>query len=157
MTNLEIIKYLATNNPTRLAELLDDIYCVAWSCGSCAGSTGKIMEECEIDDFYEWINQDVAKSGFFYDEELEELYKAISKSTLSDEWGVSDNIKLINKAIEELKLLDAIIDTEKYSNNTYNNFRKDVCDHCQCTECLQSKMDIVECPDFENYKENHND
>lgn len=159
MTNLEIIKYLANHNPTRLAELLDDIYCSAWNCGSYASSNGegKILEECEIDDFGEWINQDVAKSGFFYDAELKELSKAISKSTLSDEWGVSDNIKLINKAIEELKLLDTIIDTEKYSSNTYNNFRKDVCDHCQCTECLQSKMDIVECPDFENYKDNNND
>lgn len=75
MTNLEIIKYLATNNPTRLAELLDDIYCCAWNCGSCAGSTGKIMEECEIDDFGEWINQE-ANTNFFFDEELEEWSKA---------------------------------------------------------------------------------
>lgn len=33
MTNLEIIKYLATNNPTRLAGLLDDLYCDAYSDG----------------------------------------------------------------------------------------------------------------------------
>lgn len=79
MTNLEIIKYLATNNPTRLAELLDDIYCSAWICGSCAGSTGKIMEECEIDDFEEWIKQDAAESGFFFDYELEEWSKAIGR------------------------------------------------------------------------------
>ena len=79
MTNLEIIKYLATNKPTRLAELLDDIYCNAWNCGSCAGSTGKIMEECEIDDFNVWINQDAAKSGFYYDEELEEWSKLMKK------------------------------------------------------------------------------
>lgn len=79
MTNLEIIKYLALTNPTRLAELLDDIYCTAWNCGSCAGSTGKIMEECEIDDFNEWINQDASKSGFYYDEELEEWSKLMEK------------------------------------------------------------------------------
>jgi len=77
MTNLEIIKYLATNNPSRLAELLDDIYCNAWNCGSCVGSTGKIMEECEIDDFGEWINQE-ANTNFFFDHELEEWSKAIS-------------------------------------------------------------------------------
>lgn len=77
MTNLEIIKHLANTNPSRLAELLDDIYCTAWNCGSYAGGTGNILEECEIDDFNEWINQDASKSGFYYDEELEEWSKAI--------------------------------------------------------------------------------
>ena len=152
MTNLDIIKYLAANSPTRLAELLDDIYCSAWNCGSYAGSTGKIMEECEIDDFGEWINQE-ANTNFFFDYELEELSKDISKPTLSEDWGIGGQIELIHKAIEELKLLDTIMETEKYSNDTYNNFRKDVCFHCPCTECLQSQMDIVECPQFENYKE----
>lgn len=78
MTNLDIIKYLATNNPTRLAELFDDIYCNAWNCGSCAGSTGKIMEECEIDDFDEWINQE-ANTNFFFENELEAWSKLIEK------------------------------------------------------------------------------
>ena len=77
MTNLDIIKYLANNNPARLAELLDDIYCNAWNCGSYAGSTGKIMEECEIDDFGEWINQET-NTNFFFDSELEEWLKAIN-------------------------------------------------------------------------------
>lgn len=81
MTNLEIIKYLATNNPTRLAELLDDIYCCAWNCGSCAGSTGKIMEECEIDDFGEWINQE-ANTNFFFENELEEWSKVINNPSI---------------------------------------------------------------------------
>ncbi len=81
MTNLDIIKYLATNNPTRLAELLDDIYCSAWNCGSCAGSTGKIMEECEIDDFGEWINQE-ANTNFFFDCELEEWTRAIKNPSI---------------------------------------------------------------------------
>lgn len=80
MTNLEIIKYLATNNPSRLAELLDDIYCSAWNCGSYAGSTGKIMEECEIDDFGEWINQE-ANTNFFFDYELEEWSNVSNKMT----------------------------------------------------------------------------
>ena len=80
MTNLEIIKHLATNNPTRLAELLDSIYCIAWNCGSYAASTdGGYLKECEIDDFNEWLNQDATKSGFYYDEELEELSKDIEK------------------------------------------------------------------------------
>jgi hypothetical protein len=78
MTNLEIIKYLAHYNRARLAELLDDIYCSAWNCGSCAGSTGKIMEECEIDDFGEWINQE-ANTNFFFERELEEWSRATQK------------------------------------------------------------------------------
>ena len=78
MTNLDIIKYLATNNPYRLAELLDDIYCSAWNCGSYAGSTGKIMEECEIDDFYEWINQEASKSELYHVLELEGWSKVIN-------------------------------------------------------------------------------
>ena len=75
MTNLEISKYLATNNPTRLAELLDDFYCNAWNCGSYTGSTGKIDEECEIDDLDEWLNEDTSKRGYYYDNELEEWSK----------------------------------------------------------------------------------
>ena len=77
MTNLDIIKYLATNNPARLAELLDDIYCTAWNCGSYAGSNKgeKFLKECEIDDFDEWLNQDAAKSGLYYNEELKLIEK----------------------------------------------------------------------------------
>lgn len=80
MTNLEIIKYLSAKNPDRLAELLDDIYCNAWNCGSYAGSNGegKILEECEIDDFGEWIKQE-ANTNFFFDHELEEWSKLIEK------------------------------------------------------------------------------
>ena len=78
MTNLEIIKYLASNNPSRLAELLDDIYCCAWNCGSYAGSSGegKILEECEME-FTEskWLDQE-ANTDFFLDCELKEWSKA---------------------------------------------------------------------------------
>ena len=75
MTNLDIIKYLASNNTTRLAELLDDIYCCAWNAGSYAASTdGARFGLNEIDDFYEWINQD-ANTNFFFDHELEQWSK----------------------------------------------------------------------------------
>ena len=78
MTNMEIIKYLATNNPTRLAELLDDIYCCAWNAGAYAANTdGARFSPNEIDDFGEWINQE-ANTNFFYDDELEEWSKAIN-------------------------------------------------------------------------------
>lgn len=74
MTNLEIIKYLIANNPTRFAELLDDIYCRAWNCGSYAASNdkNKFLEECEIDNFNKWLNQNASESGFYFDNELEE-------------------------------------------------------------------------------------
>lgn len=81
MTNLEIIKYLAINNSTRLAELLDDIYCNAWNCGSYASSSGegKILEECEME-FSEskWLDQE-ANTNLFYDDELAEWSKLIEK------------------------------------------------------------------------------
>ena len=78
MTNLEVIKYLATNNPTRLAELLDDIWCCAWNAGAYAANTdGARFSPNEIDDFGEWINQE-ANTNFFYDDELEEWSKAIN-------------------------------------------------------------------------------
>lgn len=80
MTNLDIIKHLALNDPTRLAELLDDIYCNAWNCGSYAASTdGGYLKECEIDDFNVWLSQDASKSGYFYEYELEKWFKLIEK------------------------------------------------------------------------------
>lgn len=82
MTNLDIIKYLSVNNPTRLAELFDDIYCTAWNCGSyVASNKGDFLEECEIDDFNEWINQEASESGFYFDHELEKWSKFIIKET----------------------------------------------------------------------------
>ena len=79
MTNLDIIKYLAHNNPTRLAELLDDIYCTAWNCGAYASNTSGRISQCEIDDFGEWINKEV-NTNFFFDHELEEWSKAINST-----------------------------------------------------------------------------
>ena len=174
MTNLEIIKYLATNNPTRLAELLDDIYCTAWNCGSYAGSNGegKLLEECEIDNFEEWINQDAAKSGFYYNEELEEWSKPINNPSIeitypdnlaiklpwegkdpNHMWNTDNVYEIIDKAIYEMKLLENIIGTDKYSDAIYNAFRRDMCHYCSSKDCLRSKMAIVECSKFKPYYE----
>lgn len=175
MTNLEIIKYLATNNPTRLAELLDDIYCTAWNCGSYAGSNGegKLLEECEIDDFNEWINKDASKSGYYYDYELEAWSKAINNPLIeiaypdnlviqlpyegkdpNHMWNTDNNFNIIGQALGEIHLLEDIMEADKYSDSVYNSFRKEVCAGCRNADCcLQSKMAIVECPKFENYYE----
>lgn len=109
MNNLDIIKYLANNNPSRLAEFLDDIYCNAWNCGSFAGSSGdgKMLEECEME-FSEskWLEQE-ANTNFFFDSELEEWSNAInSVATLEVFYG--DKSKVIDQAIDEINLLETL-------------------------------------------------
>ena len=169
MTNLEIIKYLATNKPTRLAELLDDIYCNAWNCGSCAGGTGKIMEECEIDDFGEWINQE-ANTNFFFENELEEWSKAINNPSieitypdnlviqlpyegkdLNHMWNTDNSFNIISKAIDEIQPLETLVNVDKYSANLYNSFRKEVCAGCNDPNCLKSMVEIYDCDKFNSW------
>ena len=176
MTNLEIIKYLSTNNPARLAELLDDIYCIAWNNGSYAGSNGegKILEECEIDDFNEWIKQDAAESGFYFDEELEQWSNAINhiptieatydNLTVTIPVGDPDHMwnknneydykmEAVDTAIDEIKLLETLVNVNKYSDSVYNSFRKEVCAGCNDPNCLKSQVEIYDCHKFENYFE----
>ncbi len=169
MTNLEAIKYLAHNNPTRLAELLDDIYCSAWNCGSCAGSTGKIMEECEIDDFGEWINQE-ANTNFFFDYELKEWSKAIKNPSIeitypdnlviqlpyegkdpNHMWNTDNSFNIISKAIDEIQPLETLVNVDKYSVNIYNSFCKEVCAGCNDPNCLKSMVEIYDCDKFDSW------
>ena len=83
MNNLDIIKYLALNNPARLAELLDDIYCCAWNAGVyAANADGARFSPNEIDDFGEWINQE-ANTNFFFDHELEAWSKVDDTTTVT--------------------------------------------------------------------------
>lgn len=79
MTNLDIIKHLANTNPARLAELLDDIYCFAWNNGAYA-SDRCCLSENEIDNFDEWLNQDISEAGFYNDKEIEEWSKLGGKN-----------------------------------------------------------------------------
>ena len=169
MTNLEIIKYLAYENPSRLAELLDDIYCNAWNCGSCAASTGKIMEECEIDNFNEWLYEDASKRGYYYDDELKEWYKAIHPTytiifnggkleckdgKFSMQIDDCDPTLTIEQAIDEIRLLENLIDAENIPQSVYNNFRRNMCAYCSDQqECLRSDMDIFECLKDENLED----
>lgn len=169
MTNLEIIKHLATNNPARLAELLDDIYCSAWNCGSCAGSTGKIMEECEIDDFDEWINQE-ANTNFFFDHELKRWSRAINNPSIeitypdnlviqlpyegkdpNHMWNTDNSFNIISKAIDEIQPLETLVTVDKYSVDIYNSFRKEVCAGCNDHNCLKSMVEIYDCDKFDSW------
>lgn len=80
MTNLEIIKYLANNNPTRLAEFLDDVYCLAWNCGAYAQRNIDEDKYSSLEmEFSEekWLEQE-ANTDFFFDNELEEWSKVIN-------------------------------------------------------------------------------
>ena len=84
MTNLEIIKYLANNNPTRLAELLDDIYCRAWNCGAYAQRNIDEDKYSSLEmEFSEekWLEQE-ANTDFFFDSELEEWSKTIKNPSI---------------------------------------------------------------------------
>lgn len=167
MTNLDIIKYLALNNPTRLAELLDDIYCCAWNCGSYARSSGegKILEECEMEFAEsEWLNQE-ADEDFFLDCELKEWTKATQKfshikiyvdnkpclEVTPDGILFENGVETINQAIDEIKLLETLVNVDKYPDSVYNSFRKEVCTGCSDPNCLKSQVEIYDCPKFENY------
>lgn len=69
MTNLDIIKYLATNNPVRLGELLDDIYCGAYN-------DGYVDDWDAKPNFKELLFKDASESSMsFSNHELEEWSK----------------------------------------------------------------------------------
>lgn len=170
MTNLEVIKYLATNNPARLAELLEDVYCTAWN----DGANDKFGDESAIPNFDKWIYEDAAKSGFHYSYELEQWSKAINPTptieatydnlTVTIPVGDPDHMwnknndydykmETVDKAIDEIKLLEILVSVDKYSDSVYNSFRKEVCAGCNDPNCLRSKVEIYDCHKFENYFE----
>lgn len=171
MTNLEIIKYLALNNPARLAELLDDLYCHAWNAGVYFAQDGKSpFEENDIDDFNEWFSRDAATTGLYYDKELEEWFKAINnpsiKITYPDNlvielpydgkdpnhmWNTDNNFNIISNAINEIKLLESITESENYSGEVYNMFRKEVCASCNDPNCMRSQIEIYDCDKFDSW------
>lgn len=106
MTNLEIIKYLASNNPTRLAELLDDICWFARSHDKFLAMGERSTKE--INDFEEWLNEDASKRNYYYDDELEEWSRAISPTpTLEVFYGSKS--KVIDQAIDEIGLLETLV------------------------------------------------
>lgn len=165
MTNLDIIKYLAYENPKRLAELLDDIYCIAWNCGSYASSNGegKLLEECEIDDFDAFLSQDASQAGLYYDDELEKWNKDIHPTITIDFGGGKLECKdgklsmqrddydptiTIDQIIDEIKLLENITESDKYSAEVYDVFRKEVCANCSDPNCMRSQVEIYDCDKF---------
>lgn len=148
MTNLEIIKYLATNNPTRLVELLEGIYCMAWN----DGAWDRIGDESSIPSFEKWIYEDAVQSGMYHDYELEVWSKVINPTpTLIAFYGTES--KVINQAIDEIHLLENVIEATKHPDIDYVRFRKSVCAYCSDVNCMRSQMEICDCHKFENYFE----
>lgn len=85
MNNLEIIKYLATNNPARLSELLEDIYCCAWN----DGAWDRFGDENSIPSFDKWLYEDASKCGMYYNHELEKWHRATNnKPAISEDWAL---------------------------------------------------------------------
>lgn len=150
MTNLDIIKYLVLNNPTRLVDFLNKICYDAWDCG-------RLHRTCPITDWDEWLQADPKTTWNFNPRELEEWSKAINTELLCKEidlnhmCNIDDNFNIIPQVIDEILLLEAIQETSKYPDSVYNSFREKMCSDCPiylCGKCLASKMDIVECPEF---------
>lgn len=104
MTNLDIIKYLAYENPTRLAELLEDIYCIAWN----DGTRDKFGDESSIPSLEVWLHEDAPKCGMYYPYEIEEWSRTINPTpTLVAFYGTES--KVIDQAIDEIELLETLV------------------------------------------------
>lgn len=168
MTNLEIIKYLATNNPSRLAELLNDICWFARSHDKFLAMGERSTKE--IDDFEEWLNEDTSKRNYYYDDELEEWSKAINNPSIeitypdnlviqlpykgkdpNHMWNTDNSFNIISKAIDEIQPLETLVNVDKYSLDIYNSFRKEVCAGCNDPNCLKSMVEIYDCDKFDSW------
>ena len=163
MTNLEIIKHIANTDPTRLADLLEDIYCCAFN----DGAWDRFGDESSIPSFEKWLYEDAYKCGFYYNHELEEWSKEIRKvphikmyidGNPSLELELKDgkyvltnhNFNVIDQAIDQITLLEDLI--KEYPGYVYKKFRKKVCSECRM-RCMKAQMDILRCPKFEHYIE----
>lgn len=76
-----------------------------------------------------------------------------NNATISDEWqtyvdAVGGNFGVIDKAIDEIKLLETITEADKYSSEVYDIFRKEVCVNCTDPNCLRSQAEIYDCDKF---------
>lgn len=77
MTNLDVIKHLALNDPTRLAELLGDIY---WDGRNYTtiSRMGRLPKSWGYDEFKKWLKKD-AKCSLWYEDELKEWSEKIEQ------------------------------------------------------------------------------
>jgi hypothetical protein len=122
MTNLDIIKYLASNNPTRLADFLNEICYDTWD-------FGRLHRTRPITDWDEWLQADPRATWDFNPNEIEEWSKAIDSPPtitafydgLSVTLPVDDpnhlwnkdiynsKYEVIDKAIDEIEILEDLV------------------------------------------------
>ena len=96
-------------------------------------------------------------NGDRYDFSQEELRKLLDSVY---ECGYTHGVEVTNKtettvafstidqAIGEIKLLETITESEKYSAEVYNAFRKEVCTSCSDPNCMRSQVEICGCDKF---------
>lgn len=162
MTNLDIIKYLSTNNPTRLAEFLSDIYNDAYLDGYNDDWDAR-------PNFEKWLFKDVSDvSVWFSSQELKEWSKAIKNPSIeitypdnlviefpwegkdpNHMWNTDNGFNIVSKALEELELLETLNRVVTIPDVVYDNFRKNVCSSCLDQNCLRSQAEICDCYKFE--------
>lgn len=71
-----------------------------------------------------------------------------------EQWyeGVIRRDTSVSEMIEEIKLMEDLVGPNKYSDDVYEGFKKEVCYYCfNQTQCECTKEDIFKCPKFENY------
>lgn len=164
MTNLDIIKYLAYENPKRLAQLLNDIYDVAYTDGY----------NDDIDawpNFEKWISEDASKCKLYSDEELAEWVRPIDYPVIeiaypdnlvielpfegkdpNHMWNTDNNYNIISNAINEIKLLENVIEATKHDDIEYVRFRHSACAYCSDPNCMRSQTEICDCHKFKSYE-----
>lgn len=108
MTNLEIIKYLAINNPSRLAEFLDDICWTARLHDKFSAMENHPTKE--FDDFEKWLNNDAKKSSVWYKDELKEWSK------------ITDSTSTITATYDNLTVTLPIKDSADHMWNNNNEY-----------------------------------
>ena len=101
MTNLDIIKYLATNNPERLADFLNEICYDAWD-------SGRLHQTRPITDWDEWLQTDPLVTWEFNHEEIKEWSEAINPTPTIEVFYGSKS-KVMDQAIDEIELLEDLV------------------------------------------------
>lgn len=71
-----------------------------------------------------------------------------------DTWW-NDVVRLdcsVSEMIEEIKLMEEVLGPDRYSDDVYEGFKRDICYYCMNqTQCPGTKEDMFNCPKFQNY------
>lgn len=120
MTNLQIIKYLALNDPARLGELLEDIYCSAWNDGANFTNDNYHPTFGTIE-MSEWLYDDASKLGLYFEDELEEWSKVIDNNTIEVAYANGLTIELPYKDPDHMWNINNDFEVKKYPEKENKN------------------------------------